>query len=51
MRIIVLLIIISIFIAVGFLIAFFWAIKSGQYDDNYSPSVRMLMDDKKLEEE
>lgn len=46
MAIIVLLISISLVIAVGFLISFLWNMKSGQYDDTYSPSVRMLFDDK-----
>lgn len=46
MTIIILLIFISLIIAVGFLIAFLWNMKSGQYDDTYSPSVRMLFDDK-----
>jgi len=46
MEIITLLIFISLLIAVGFLIAFLWNMKSGQYDDTYSPSVRMLLDDK-----
>lgn len=45
MTIIVLLIAISLLIAVGFLISFLWSMKSGQYDDVYSPSVRMLFDD------
>jgi cbb3-type cytochrome oxidase maturation protein len=45
MAIIVLLISISLVIAVGFLISFLWNMKSGQYDDTYSPSVRMLFDD------
>jgi cbb3-type cytochrome oxidase maturation protein len=35
----------SLLAAVFFLFAFFWAIKSGQYDDAYTPSVRMLFDD------
>ena len=35
----------SIIVAIGFLIAFLWSVKSGQYDDNYTPSVRMLFDD------
>ena len=38
----------SLTVAIGFLIAFLWAVKSGQYDDKYTPSVRMLFDDKKL---
>jgi len=46
MTIIVLLISVSMVIAVGFLISFLWNIKSGQYDDTYSPSVRMLFEDK-----
>jgi len=47
MTVIIVLIIISILVAAGFLAAFFWAVRSGQYDDTYSPSVRMLFDDKK----
>ncbi len=46
MNIIFLLIIVSLLIAVGFLAAFIWAVKSGQYEDDYTPSVRMLFDDK-----
>ena len=37
-------------VALGFLLAFLWSVKNGQYDDNYSPSVRMLFDDKKPED-
>lgn len=32
-------------VATGFLIAFLWAVKSGQMDDRYTPSIRMLFDD------
>lgn len=32
-------------VASGFLIAFLWAVRSGQFDDDYTPSVRMLHDD------
>ena len=46
MGIIILLIGISLTIAVIFLIVFFWNMKSGQYDDTYTPSVRMLFDGK-----
>ena len=46
MKIIFVLIIVSLIIALGFLGAFFWAVKSGQYDDDYTPSVRILFDDK-----
>jgi cbb3-type cytochrome oxidase maturation protein len=37
----------SLLVAVGFLAAFLWAVKSGQYKDTFTPSVRMLFDDKK----
>ncbi len=37
----------SLSVALVFLIAFLWAVKSGQYKDRYTPSVRMLFDDKK----
>lgn len=45
MSVIYLLISISILVAIGFFIAFIFAIKTGQYDDDYTPSVRMLFDD------
>ncbi|MFD2554491.1 cbb3-type cytochrome oxidase assembly protein CcoS [Sphingobacterium tabacisoli] len=35
----------SILIALIFLGAFFWANKTGQNDDTYTPSVRILFDD------
>jgi cbb3-type cytochrome oxidase maturation protein len=38
---------ISILVAGGFLTAFLWSVKTGQYDDDYTPSVRMLFDDTK----
>lgn len=46
MSVLILLIAFSILIAGGFLIAFIWSVKKGQYDDDYTPSVRMLFDDK-----
>jgi cbb3-type cytochrome oxidase maturation protein len=48
MSAIYLLIIASFVVALGFLVAFFWAMRSGQYDDDYTPSVRMLFDDDKI---
>lgn len=45
MRIILFLIILSLLIAGGFLVAFFWAVKDGQYDDEYTPSIRPLIED------
>ena len=35
------------FIAVCFLGAFIWLVKSGQYEDRYTPSVRILFDEDK----
>ncbi len=35
----------SLLVATGFLIAFLWAVKSGQMDDRVTPSVRILFDD------
>jgi len=45
MSVIYLLISISIVVAVFFFVAFVRAVKTGQYDDDYTPSVRMLFDD------
>jgi cbb3-type cytochrome oxidase maturation protein len=45
MKIILFLIIISITVAICFLAAFFWAVRDGQFDDEYTPSVRILLDD------
>ena len=36
----------SLLVAISFLIAFLVAVKKGQYNDTYTPSVRMLLDDK-----
>ncbi len=35
---------ISILVAAIFLIAFLWSVGDGQYDDDYTPSVRMLFE-------
>ncbi len=35
----------SLTLALGFLAAFIWSVKSGQMDDDYTPSVRILFDD------
>lgn len=45
MSVIYVLLAISIIIAIAFFIAFMLAVKNGQYDDTYTPSVRMLFDD------
>ena len=41
----------SILLAMVFLVAFFWAIKSGQNDDTFTPAVRILFDDEMIEKE
>ncbi len=51
MSIIYLLIVLSLLIAVIFLVSFFWAIRTGQYDDEYTPSVRMLLDDHPIDQQ
>ena len=38
-------------VAGGFLIGFLWAVKKGQYDDHYSPSVRILFDDQEINDQ
>lgn len=45
MKIIFFLIFIGMVVAIGFLVAFFWAVKDGQFDDEYTPSVRILFED------
>ncbi len=35
---------VSLVVAVGFLFAFIWSVKNGQYDDDYTPSIRILFE-------
>lgn len=43
---------ISLLVALAFLGGFLWAVRSNQYEDDYTPSVRMLFeDDTQLKEE
>ena len=51
MSAIIVLILLGILVAGEFLIAFVWAVRNGQFDDDYSPSVRMLFENKKPKEE
>lgn len=44
MKILFFLIGVSLVVALGFLVAFIWAVRHGQYDDDYTPSVRILFD-------
>lgn len=48
MSVVFILVFAAILMAGGFLVAFVWAVKSGQYDDTYTPSVRILFDDMKV---
>jgi cbb3-type cytochrome oxidase maturation protein len=45
MGVIILLLLASVLVAAVFLGGFIWSVKNGQYDDEYSPPVRMLFDD------
>ena len=45
MTVIFILIGISLLVALGFLGAFLWAVRSGQYADDYTPSVRILFEE------
>ena len=45
MSVVIVLVIISVVVAGSFLGAFIWSVKKGQYDDDYTPSVRMHFDD------
>jgi cbb3-type cytochrome oxidase maturation protein len=44
MSVIFLLLIASVFVAALFLVAFLWSVKTGQYDDETSPAMRMLFE-------
>jgi cbb3-type cytochrome oxidase maturation protein len=41
----------SVLLAVIFLGAFFWASKTGQHDDTYTPGMRILFDDERADDE
>jgi cbb3-type cytochrome oxidase maturation protein len=44
MSVIFIILLASLLIAIGFLIAFIWSVKTNQYEDDYTPSVRMLFE-------
>lgn len=50
MEVIFLLIGVSVCLALVFLYAFFWANKSGQFEDDVTPAYRILFDDNEEEE-
>lgn len=45
MSVIYILLTVSVIVGVAFFFIFLSAVKSGQYDDSYTPSVRMLFED------
>ncbi len=45
MAILFFLVLVSLVVASGFLLAYLWAARTGQFDDSYTPAVRMLFDD------
>jgi len=49
MSVIIILLFASISVAALFLGAFIWNVRSGQYDDEFSPAQRILFDDKPVE--
>ena len=50
MSVIYVLLAISITVALAFFAAFLFSVKSGQYDDTYTPSVRMLFEDEVVDD-
>ncbi len=50
MNIIYMLLAISVFVALIFFVLFLFSVKKGQYDDTYTPSVRMLFEDELIKE-
>jgi cbb3-type cytochrome oxidase maturation protein len=44
MSVILVLILASLGLATTFLLAFVWAVRSGQFDDTQTPAVRLLLD-------
>lgn len=50
MSVIYILLAISIVVAIVFFVAFIVAVKKGQYDDSYTPSVRMLFEDELIKD-
>jgi cbb3-type cytochrome oxidase maturation protein len=45
MNVLIILLGFSMLVAGGFLVAFLWAVRSGQYKDRHTPALRMLFDD------
>ncbi len=50
MSVIAILILISLTVALLFLAGFIWAVKSGQFEDTLTPSMRILTEDEPVKE-
>ncbi|MBA4409219.1 MAG: cbb3-type cytochrome oxidase assembly protein CcoS [Bacteroidota bacterium] len=50
MSVVFVLVLVAIVMAFAFLMAFIWAVKNGQYEDTYTPSVRILFEDPPVKE-
>jgi cbb3-type cytochrome oxidase maturation protein len=50
MSVVFILVFVAIIMAGGFLVAFIWAVRSGQYEDTYTPSVRILFEEPPVKE-
>jgi len=50
MSVIYILLAVSIVVAIAFFVAFVVAVKKGQFDDSYTPSVRMLFEDELIKD-
>ncbi len=50
MGVIYVLLTISIIVAIIFFVAFIISVRNGQYDDVYTPSIRMLFDDELIKD-
>ena len=48
MSVVIVLVFVAIIMAGIFLLAFIWSVKNGQYEDTYTPSVRILFDDPEM---
>lgn len=51
MSVIYLLLIVSLIVAIIFFVAFIFSVKNGQYDDSYTPSIRILFEDELIKEQ
>lgn len=50
MEVLLMLMVASFIISGGFLIAFIWNVKSGQFDDTYGPSQKILFENTEVKE-